>query len=197
MSKEKKARTPKQLANDARMREEAAARKAEGGERSSRAQDLRSNSSVHETEDTPWVQGGSLVAPPPRPGYVQRWIRVTSRGKDDAINISRKWREGWKPRAADTMPKSYQTAKLEHGRFAGYIGVEGMVLCELPITKNKARAKFIREQTDKKVKAIDADLKRANASTRGPGFGEIQKSSRTIPVREVRVQREEGEEADA
>lgn len=189
-----KPRTEKQLANDQRLRDRAMASK--GAERTTRAQESRDANPVREQEDTPWVQGGSLEAPKARPGYTQRWIRVASKGKDDAINISKKFREGWKPRPADTVPAHYQTAKIEHGRYAGFIGVEGMVLCELPIARAKARKQYIRDQTDKKTKAIDAELERANKANRGPGFGEIQKSERSIPVREVRVQQEE-EEAEA
>jgi len=189
-------RTAKQLANDQRLREMGAARRGVVNAHETRAQGQRGTAVVHDTESTPWVQGGSLVAPKPRPGYVQRWIRMGVKGKDDAVNISRKFREGWQPRAADTVPSSYQTAKIGHGRFAGFIGVEGMLLCELPVKNNDQRKRFIREQTDKKVKAIDADLQRANKANQGPGFGEIQKSSRTIPVREVRVQQEEGAKAD-
>ena len=196
MNKEKRERTPAQLANDQKLRESAASRRAFGTPRTTRAQEQRSETRVHETEATPWIQGGSLVAPPSRPGYVQRWIRVSTKGKDDAPNVSRKFREGWKPRPADTVPASYQTARMEHGKFAGNIMVEGMLLCELPVAVNKSRAKFIRSQTDKKTQAIDADLERANKANRGPGFGEIQKSARSIPVREVRVQEESGTEAE-
>ena len=185
-----KARTPAQLANDQRLREKALARNT-GAERTTRAQEQREARPVHETEHTPWVQGGSLEAPKARPGYTQRWIRVATKGKDDAINISKKFREGWKPRSADTVPEHYRTAKIEQGRYAGFIGVEGMILCELPIARAKARKAYIRDQTDKKTKAIDAELERANKANRGPGFGEIQKSARSIPVREVRVQQEE------
>ena len=190
-----KERTPAQLANDQRLRDRAMASK--GVERTTRAQESREANPARTQEDTPWVQGGSLEAPKARPGYTQRWLRVAVKGKDDAINISKKFREGWKPRPADTVPLHYQTAKIEHGRFAGFIGVEGMILCEMPIARAKARKAYIRDQTDKKTKAIDAELERANKANRGPGFGEIQKSARTIPVREVRVQQEEGETADA
>lgn len=201
-----KPRSPKQLANDERMREMARARAGKTGntgdrdrERShaSRAQEQRDSVRVREAEDTPWVRGGSLTAPPARPGYSQRWIRVAQKsGKEDPTNVSRKFREGWKARPADTVPSDYREATINHGRFAGCIVVEGMLLCEIPVARTKARKQYIRDQIDKKTKAIDADLKRANETNRGPGFGEIQKSARTIPVREVRVQQEEeGEEA--
>lgn len=193
----KKARTEKQLENDKRLADLARARRGQTNDRGSREQDRRANSKVHDTDSTPWVQGGSLVAPPPRPGYVQRWIRVSTKGKEDPTNVTRKFREGWKPRPADTLPAEYQEAKISQGRFAGFIGVEGMMLCELPVSKKKSRDKFIRNLIDKKTKAIDADLARANKANRGPGFGEIQKSARTIPVREVRAQTEDSEEADA
>ena len=145
-----KPRTEKQLANDQRLRDRALDRK-DADERKTRAQGMREAEQVHETESSPWVQGGSLAAPKSRPGYVQRWIRVANGTKDDAINVSKKFREGWKPRPADTMPGSYQTAKMEHGKYAGYVMVEGMLLCELPVAKAKQRKQFIRDQTDKKT----------------------------------------------
>ena len=191
-----KARTEKQLANDQRLRDRALASK--GAERTTRAQDTREANPARETENTPWIQGGSLHVPfPPRPGYRHRWIRSSIKSKDDAKNMSKSLREGWHPRAADTVPASYQMARIEHGRFGGIIMVEGMVLCEMPVAKLNQRKQFIRNETDKKVKAIDADLKRANEANRGPGFGDIKVDERvTKAVREVRVQQEEAAETD-
>ena len=195
----KKDRTPAQLANDQRLRDMAASRKGSAATnvRQTRAQDERQAAPGRkgEAEDTPWVQGGSLHVPfPPRPGYRHRWIRSSIKSKDDAKNMSKSLREGWHPRSADTVPPSYQMARIEHGRFGGIIMVEGMVLCEMPVAKLNQRKQFIRNETDKKVKAIDADLKRANEANRGPGFGDIKVDERiTKKVREVRVQQEEAE----
>ena len=41
---------------------------------------------IHAEEAKPWVRPTSLDAPPPRPGFVQRWIRVGMNGKDDPTN---------------------------------------------------------------------------------------------------------------
>ncbi len=43
---------------------------------------------------TKWMPPQLLPDPKPEPGYAFRWIRVSSMGKDDATNISGKFREG-------------------------------------------------------------------------------------------------------
>ena len=194
MSEAKKAASAAQIAArkaaGERLAKLAATRRRDG--RGTRAQEQREAVRVHETEDeTSWVQPTSLQAPKPRPGYVQRWIRAAVKGKDDATNVSRKWREGWKPRPADTVPASFELPAISGGRWNGCIMVEGMILCEMSVQRNNARKKFIRGQIDRKTAAIDADLDRTNKQNRSPAFGDIRKSDRTIPVREVRMQEEE------
>lgn len=163
------------------------ARAANAAVRDTRDQEQREAEEIHDTEDTPWVVPSSLAAPPPRPGMVQRWIRVASGGKDDAINTSRKFREGWKPRQASTVPKNFPVPSIKNGTYAGVIGVEGMLLCEMPAKKNDQRRAYIRNQIDKKTQSVDAEIRKTNLENANPAFGKIQKSDRTIPVRERQV----------
>src|SRR3990167_1280939 len=112
----------------------------------SREQNLRVNEDVHEEEDNPWIRPASLEAPPARPGMRQRWVRVGTMGKDDPVNSMRKFREGWKPRPVESVPKNFYYPKIASGAHAGFIGVEGMLLCEMPEKRGLQRDAFFRKR---------------------------------------------------
>jgi hypothetical protein len=71
--------------------------------------------------------------PPARAGMDQRWIRTELGGKFDPTNWARKQREGWKARPADSVPKDFPVPRIDQGKLAGCIGIEGMILCERPL----------------------------------------------------------------
>ena len=93
--------------------------------------DERAAVDVHDMEDEPWVNPVSLPYLKPRAGMVQRWIRVAVRGEADPVNTARKFREGWQPRAVSTVPKNIPVPRVDSGKYAGCVGVEGMILCEM------------------------------------------------------------------
>jgi hypothetical protein len=153
----------------------------------SRESETRDNTTTHPAEDAPWTQPASLEAPPPRKGMVQRWIRVGSLGKDDATNASRKFREGWVPRKANSVPPDFPLPHIDNGKFAGCIGIEGMVLCEMTIDRNNQRNKYFQGRRDRMTDAINQQIAQSNQRI-GSGFGQIVKEERSVPVREVAVQ---------
>ena len=124
----------------------------------SHSQETYSANAVHEVEDTPWVRGGSLVMPAPRPGFDQRWIRTAIRGEPDTTNTARKLREGWKPRPADTIPVDFSMPTISHGQFAGFLGVEGSVLCERPMQISKKRDAVMALENEKITASIESEL---------------------------------------
>lgn len=124
----------------------------------SRAQDTYDIEKMHDENDKPWVRGQSLAAPEARPGMRQRWIRVGSLGADDPINVARKMREGWKPRPADSIPADFQLPSISHGQWAGCIGVEGMVLMEMPERLAAKRDSHFRAKTDNITNGIETEL---------------------------------------
>lgn len=113
---------------------------------------------VHIAEGTPWVRPTSLEAPPARPGFSQRWIRVGTLGQDDPTNAARKFREGWKPRLAETVPSTYHSPSISHGKWAGCVGVEGMLLCEMPTKLRDKRNKHYQAKTDLVSDTIQEEL---------------------------------------
>ena len=119
---------------------------------------------IHAEAEKPWVRPTSLEAPPPRPGFVQRWVRVGSMGQDDPTNTARKFREGWKPRPASSVPASHHSPTIQHGKWSGCVGVEGMLLCEMPEKMVAKRNKFYRDKTDKTNQAIYDELQQHSSS---------------------------------
>ena len=87
-------------------------------------------------EEAAWKPPSLLDAPDPRPGMVQRWIATSIQGKESPDNVYKRMREGWEPRPADTV-KSKLFPTINHGQWAGSIGIEGMLLCEMPEEKHE------------------------------------------------------------
>ena len=119
---------------------------------------------IHSEENKPWTRGSSLEAPEARPGFGQRWIRVGADGRDDPTNTARKFREGWKPRPAASLPASYHAPTIGHGKWAGCIGVEGMLLCEMPLKMIKKRNDHFAGKTDAVTNAIERELQGQSSS---------------------------------
>jgi len=59
-----------------------------------------------QTEAPSWERKTALdpMTPKPRPGYVQRWVRIVDvEGRPDVANKHEALAEGWRPRRADTL----------------------------------------------------------------------------------------------
>lgn len=152
----------------------------------SREQGSRDANAVHEESDSiRYAPPTSLEAPAPRKGFRQRWIRCGIMGKDDTTNVARKFRDGWKPRPIDTVPNADEFQQIGSGRFSGFIGIEGMVLCEMPIKRARQRDAYYSNLTKLRTEAIDRQLENAGQILKGRGFGPIQSEKTSKPVREV------------
>ena len=166
-------------------------KRVRGAAHQTRETESRAAEAVHEQEDTPWVRGASLDAPKERPGMDQRWIRFAVGGKEDSTNYSRKHREGWRPRPAETVPEDFDVPRMDSGRFAGCIVVEGMILCERPKALSKRRQKHFDNLTQVRTDAINSDLQRVNSQNRSPAFGPIKMATKQTMLREVQVAADE------
>lgn len=101
----------------------------------------------------------NLLAPDPRPGFVQRWIRIDVRGDGrDTMNYSRALREGWQPRPVDSIPAAYHPPIKGNGMHVGNLVVHDLVLCEMPeerfaLIKERKRLRTVRQN-----QAIDGNV---------------------------------------
>ena len=99
----------------------------------------------------------SLDAPKAPDGFRHRWIRAESIGFQDAKNIYGRLREGYELVRADEYKDSdYPT--VTEGKYAGVLGVGGLLLARIPIELAEARMAYQRTQTEGQDESIENDL---------------------------------------
>lgn len=110
-----------------------------------------------------WTPPALLDAPPPREGMVQRWVTTSILGEEVPHHTMKRFREGWQPRPADTVPKDFPIPTIQHGQFEGFIGVEGSLLCEIPEERVAARTKYFKKKTGELSQFADQGLEQTAA----------------------------------
>ena len=110
-----------------------------------------------EKRPTTWTPPSSLDAPPAPDGFRHRWIRTEVLGFDDTKNMTGKIRSGWELVRADEYPGSIYP-EVKDGKYAGVIGVGGLVLARIPEEVAKSREAYFNKQTQDREEAINNDL---------------------------------------
>jgi len=104
-----------------------------------------------------WTPPSSLDAPNAPAGYRHRWIRAEVMGFDDSKNMAAMIRSGYELVRADEYPgEDYPVMK--EGKYAGMIGVGGLVLARIPEEIAKARQTYFDKQNEAKEEAIKHDI---------------------------------------
>ena len=116
-----------------------------------------SQSRVKQERPKVWTPPSSLDAPPAPDGYRHRWIRAESMGFDDTKNMSGKIRSGWDLVRADEYPDTDYPSVAE-GRYAGVIGVGGLVLARIPEELAKQREAYFDQKTADRNEALEHDV---------------------------------------
>ena len=100
-------------------------------------------SQTREKESKPkvWTPPSSLDAPPAPNGFRHRWVRAESLGFNDTKNVSGRLRQGYELVRADEYPDSDYPI-VEDGKYAGVIGVGGLVLTRVPEEIAKQRQDY-------------------------------------------------------
>lgn len=104
-----------------------------------------------------WRPADVLPDPPQRKGWVHRWVRGSSRGELDAVNMARSMREGWRPCSAEDYPeivaqmfgRSESSSTIEFG---------GLVLCRMPVEMAKARARYHEDLAQRQISSVNERL---------------------------------------
>ena len=104
-----------------------------------------------------WTPPSSLDAPPAPDGFRHRWLRAESMGYDDTKNISGKVRSGWELVRADEYPDS-EYPVISSGKYAGVIGVGGLVLARISEELAKSREEYFAKKTADRNEAIENDV---------------------------------------
>ena len=103
-----------------------------------------------------WTPPSSLDAPPAPSGFRHRWIRAESLGFDDTKNIAGRLRSGYELVRADEYP-DHEYPSVKDGKYAGVIGVGGLVLARVPEEIAKSREEYFAKRTQEREQAIAND----------------------------------------
>ena len=145
-------------------------------ERNVRASESRENIRDEESRpQTSWTPPALLDAPEPRAGFVQRWVATSIQGKDTPDNVYKRMREGWEARPASTV-KNQLFPTINHGQWEGCIGIEGMLLCEMPIEQHKSMKDYYANRNYEQNESLSGDLDALNRSG-GPRVYQTRESS--------------------
>jgi hypothetical protein len=117
-----------------------------------------------------WQPPQLLPDPEPEEGYAFRWIRLSTLGNADPVNISSKLREGWEPVTAASQPK-LRLMSSPNSRFPDGIEVGGLLLCKTPIEFTRDRDDYYRQQAESQMTAVDGNFMR-ESDPRMPVFSE-------------------------
>ena len=100
----------------------------------------------------------SLDAPPAPDGFRHRWIRAESMGFNDSKNIHGRLRSGYELVRADEYDDGDSYPIVMDGKYAGVIGVGGLLLARIPEELAQSRVDYQRKQTEGQDEAVENDL---------------------------------------
>ena len=99
----------------------------------------------------------SLDAPTAPDGFRHRWIRAESMGFNDTKNIHGRLRSGYELVRADEYDADQYPTVLD-GKYAGVIGVGGLLLARIPEELAQSRVDYQNKQTEGQDEAVENDL---------------------------------------
>ena len=99
----------------------------------------------------------SLDAPPAPDGFRHRWIRAESMGFNDTKNIHGRLRSGYELVRADEYKDSDYPIVMD-GKYAGVIGVGGLLLARIPEELAQARVDYQMKLTEGQDESVETDL---------------------------------------
>ena len=105
-----------------------------------------------------WVPPSSLDAPPAPDGFRHRWIRAESMGFNDTKNIHGRLRSGYELVRADEYENGESYPIVMDGKYAGVIGVGGLLLARIPEELAQSRVAYQKRQTEGQDEAVENDL---------------------------------------
>lgn len=106
-----------------------------------------------------WMPPQTLPDPKPEEGYAFRWIRISTLGANDPMNVSSKLREGWEPVKASDHPEIHMMG-TNSGRFPDSVEVGGLLLCKIPKEIIEQREAYYRKQAEGQMDSVDNSFMR-------------------------------------
>lgn len=130
----------------------------------SRVDEMSEYDATHQQTEAQWIRPSSLDAPDPRPGMTQRWVRKSLFGADDPKNLNRSWREGWRPRPADSLPEDWRVYASFADKNEGMIVVDDLILMEIDSSVLAKRKAQTEAATALQIRSVEHDLESAQVA---------------------------------
>lgn len=138
---------------------------SQGGKSSDRAvasraprQDREMETREAESAPLSWRPADVLPDPPQKEGWVHRWVRGSTRGEIDSVNMAKAMREGWRPCAAEDYPE-ISLAMYNKGESVGTIEFGGLILCRMTKEMADARNAYYEEMSLRQINSINTRLR--------------------------------------
>lgn len=93
------------------------------------------------------------------PSYSYRYVRVSTMGNPDPMNVSTKFREGWEPVKASEHPEAFVIPD-PNSRFKDAVEAGGLVLCKTPKQFTEERDAYYQQQTEQAMQSVDNSFMR-------------------------------------
>ena len=106
-----------------------------------------------------WTPPQLLPEPDPEDGYTFYWVRISTLNRDDPVNISSKFREGWEPVKASSQPRMRYLNQPD-SRFPDGIQIGGLLLCKTPVELVEQRNAYFQEKTQAFAESVDNNYMR-------------------------------------
>jgi hypothetical protein len=117
-----------------------------------------------------WQPASALPEPDKQPGYVYRWVRVSTLGQSDARNISSAFREGWEPVRIEEQTM-FRGITDPDSRYKDNVEVAGLLLCKIPSEFMDQRREHFERMAHAQNESVDNNFMREN-DARMPLFSE-------------------------
>lgn len=119
-----------------------------------------------EQRTTSWKPASLLPMPNPVEGWEYRYIRSSLVGRNDNVNVSAKFREGWEPVLASEVPE-LKVMNDHDSRFPDHIEIGGLILCKAPSSLMQQRRDYQARKAEGQMQAVDQSYLR-NSDPRMP-----------------------------
>ncbi len=114
-----------------------------------------------ESRKVTWRPTTHLPDPEPQDGYVYRWIRTSSIGVSDPLNVSTRRREGWEPVKAADHPE-LQIMSDVNAVMSDGIEIGGLMLCKTSRENADARKAYYSNLSEKQMEGVENSFLREN-----------------------------------
>lgn len=133
-----------------------------GANESARQADARTEIDRDSELPNSWRPPTTLDAPPPRPGYRNRWGRFRRGSEEDAEHFDGLLQEGWVPVRRSSVRKVHELTATTHGQYGQYYVKRGLILMEIPEKYEIERDRYYRQQQKDMNRGVDRNLFKIN-----------------------------------